>query len=613
MRRCWKKYLLIGAVLTASLTVGKDSWAATSNRTKIHFISLYGMTDAILLESNGHYGMVDSGEDWDYPTGTEKDKYPYRYGITTDEGYEQQVIHYLNELGVKKLDFYIATHAHSDHIGSGDEIIEHFPVERLYIGRYADEYQLDAHGKDTADPYYYENADESILWDNQYVYDKIIQAAEENNVRIITDLDLEKNAGYRKIRMGNMNISIMNYERKRDEDGNIIPVVNENDNSLVVKVSAYGRNALLTSDLDPADGDTGKIADEVVSRLWRVYGIKDENAQYTESRDESKPNQGKRIKIDLLKLAHHGISYNNTNYFLTSLNPVTTIITGPEEWFDSRMRSDLPDTKVYSTMTDSAAVVAEFSFSGISTEYVKIGQKWEMLDGEYYYFDDNGRVTTSWQNINHVWYYFNKKGVMQTGWQYDSGRWYYLDDSGAMQTGWQQIADAWYYFESNGAMQTGWKEVNGSWYYFDGAGEMVTAWQKINGNWYYFDENGRMVTSWQKIDDVWYYFSDGGAMQTGWQSIGNIWYYFDAGGTMQTGWQSIGNIWYYFDAGGTMQTGWQSIANNWYYFEGSGTMDHDMWVQSVYYLKASGAMAVSEWVDNDRYYVDEQGIWVPGI
>ena len=82
---------------------------------------------------------------------------------------------------------------------------------------------------------------------------------------------------------------------------------------------------------------------------------------------------------------------------------------------------------------------------------------------------------------------------------------------------------------------------------------------------------------------------------------------------MKTGWQQIEGKWYYLDGNGTMQTGWQSIANNWYYFEGSGTMDHDMWVQSVYYLKASGAMAVSEWGDNDRYYVDEQGIWVPGI
>ena len=58
-----------------------------------------------LLESNGHFGMVDSGEDWDYPSASTGSKYPYRYGITTNEGYEQQVVHYLKQLGVEKLDF----------------------------------------------------------------------------------------------------------------------------------------------------------------------------------------------------------------------------------------------------------------------------------------------------------------------------------------------------------------------------------------------------------------------------------------------------------------------------------------------------------------------------
>lgn len=196
-----------------------DTYAASGNTTRIHFISLYGASDAILLESNGHFGMVDSGEDRDYPSGSTGSKYPYRYGITTNEGYEQQVIHYLKQLGVEKLDFYIATHAHSDHIGSGDEIIEHFPVDCLYIAEYDDSYQLAAHGKDVTDPYYCEDA-----------------------------------------------------------DGNIIPVANENDNSLVVRVNAYGRNALLTSDLDPVDGDMEKIAEQV-----------------------------KRVKIDLLKLPHHGM------------------------------------------------------------------------------------------------------------------------------------------------------------------------------------------------------------------------------------------------------------------------------------------------------------------
>ena len=96
--------------------------------------------------------MVDSGEDWDYPNG-EDPKYPLRDGISKNVGYEQQVIHYLEKMGVQKLDFYIGTHAHSDHIGSGDEILDHFPTDRLYISEYDDSYQLDAHGKDPTDPY----------------------------------------------------------------------------------------------------------------------------------------------------------------------------------------------------------------------------------------------------------------------------------------------------------------------------------------------------------------------------------------------------------------------------------------------------------------------------
>ena len=46
--------------------------AIEPRNTKIHFISLNSTTDAILLESNGHYGMVDSGEDWDYPHGSDE-------------------------------------------------------------------------------------------------------------------------------------------------------------------------------------------------------------------------------------------------------------------------------------------------------------------------------------------------------------------------------------------------------------------------------------------------------------------------------------------------------------------------------------------------------------
>lgn len=328
----YSKILTIVCIVISFCFVMKTE-AAEKTGTRIHFISLNGATDAILLESDGHFGMVDSGEDWDYPN---SEQYPLREGITTNEGYEQQVIHYLRTMGVKKLDFYIATHSHSDHIGSGDEIMNHFPVDRLYINRYDDSYMLDSHGKDPQDPYYYPQANENYLWDNQYVYDCLIKAANDNNVKIITDLDLDENAQYRRFQMGQMDISIMNYERERDANGNIIPVQSENDNALVVKVNAYGKNALLTSDIDPKNGDTKKVADQLVEELWNDEGLKEKEAKKIEKKnydfeynmssnyeeynvfvpderqveenieDESQPNLGKKIQIDLMKMVHHG-------------------------------------------------------------------------------------------------------------------------------------------------------------------------------------------------------------------------------------------------------------------------------------------------------------------
>ena len=530
---------------------------AYEETTKIHFISLHGSTDAILLESDGHYGMVDSGEDWDYPNG-EDPKYPLRDGISKNVGYEQQVIHYLEKMGVQKLDFYIGTHAHSDHIGSGDEILDHFPTDRLYISEYDDSYQLDAHGKDPTDPYYYPEAKEYRLWDNQYVYDKLIASAKRNGVEIISDLDLDKNAQYRNFTMGKMQISIMNYERKRDSEGKFVPVIMENENSLVVKVSAYGKNALLTSDIDPTEGATGKLADELIEQLWDTEGIQGDDAEEIESvnyqipytlneedanaelpddqeanRNESEPNLGKKIRIDLMKMAHHSLDYNNTTYFLTSLNPKTAIVTGYMSWFNDRMKECLPNTEVFGTTTDSAAVVSEFSAeNGLTTRYIKIEPEWSQIDEEWYYFNEDGRTVRGWNNIDGKRYYFDMKGIVQIGWKQIENNRYYMNSSGEMQTGWQYIGGKWYYMDDSGKMQTGWKQIENKWYYMNKSGEMQTGWRQIENKWYYMNKSGEMQIGWKRIGDKWYYMNESGEMQIGWQRIEQKWYYLYKNGTM---------------------------------------------------------------------------------
>ena len=646
-----KKYFL--SFILMFLVFGSDVQAA--DHTRIHFISLRGFTDAILLESNGHFGMVDSGEDWDYPDGSDE-RYPFREGITTTLGYEYQVIHYLQALGVEKLDFYIATHAHSDHIGSGDEILNHFPTDRLYINEYKDSY-----------------LSETRLWDNQYVYDCMIEAAQENGTEIIMDLDKAENADKRSLVLGDMQLEIMNFERDRDENGEIIPVPNGNSDSLVVKVTAYGKNALLTSDIDPTDGDTAKVADQLINELWDSCGIEEDveavreedvefeyvteedtlgidmeepkvSSQKTRTGfDESVPNTGKRIQLDLMKMAHHCYDLNNTTYFLTSLNPKAVVITGYENWFNERHRACLPDSEVYATASSSsAAVVAAFDNDGIHTEYQKIQPEWSSIDGKSYYFDANGVPYTGWKAVNGKWYYFDeKKGNVYTGWQKIEGQWYYLNDSGMMQTGWQSIGGKWYYLNGSGVMQTGWQKIGSKWYCFDNSGVMLedsqipvgwykpgeswyyigedkqpaTLWRAIGGKWYYFDGNGRMQVGWQSIGGKWYYLNSSGAMQVGWQSIGGKWYYLNGSGVMQTGWQSIGGKWYYLNGSGVMQVGWQSIGGKWYYLNGSGVMQVG-W-QSIggkwYYLNGSGVMQTGwQSIVGKWYYLNGSGVMQTG-
>lgn len=70
-----------------------------------------GQADSILLENNGKYMMIDAGNNAD----------------------GKLIVKYLQDLGVKKLDYLIATHAHEDHIGGIDDVINTFDIGTFYM------------------------------------------------------------------------------------------------------------------------------------------------------------------------------------------------------------------------------------------------------------------------------------------------------------------------------------------------------------------------------------------------------------------------------------------------------------------------------------------------
>ncbi len=91
-----------------------DSLSSTAGMA-VHFVDV-GQGDCTVIESNGKYLLIDSGE---------ADK-------------AQTVINYLNNLGVEKLDYCIATHPHSDHMGSMSQVISQFNAEKLIMPELSD-------------------------------------------------------------------------------------------------------------------------------------------------------------------------------------------------------------------------------------------------------------------------------------------------------------------------------------------------------------------------------------------------------------------------------------------------------------------------------------------
>lgn len=106
-------WLLACSTGTEGLNGGSfsDSQEALSGENlSVHFIDV-GQGDSALIGQSGHYMLIDAGE--------------------RDQA--DTVISYLKNQGVKKLDYVIGTHPHSDHIGGMAEVIEEFDIGTVIL------------------------------------------------------------------------------------------------------------------------------------------------------------------------------------------------------------------------------------------------------------------------------------------------------------------------------------------------------------------------------------------------------------------------------------------------------------------------------------------------
>lgn len=86
--------------------------ADKSNEFSIHFVDV-GQGDCTLVMCGGQSLLIDAGEN----------------------GHETEVLNYLRSMNVDKLDYIIATHQHSDHIGGIPEVLEEYEADNIIMPR----------------------------------------------------------------------------------------------------------------------------------------------------------------------------------------------------------------------------------------------------------------------------------------------------------------------------------------------------------------------------------------------------------------------------------------------------------------------------------------------
>lgn len=85
-------------------------YTPADDKLRVHFLDV-GQGDCIYISCGGESMLIDCGE----------------------KGEQKDVIRYLNREEVTALDYVIATHPHSDHMGGMSEIIDKFGVEEIII------------------------------------------------------------------------------------------------------------------------------------------------------------------------------------------------------------------------------------------------------------------------------------------------------------------------------------------------------------------------------------------------------------------------------------------------------------------------------------------------
>lgn len=134
------------------------------------------------------------------------------------------------------------------------------------------------------------------------------------------------------------------------------------------------------------------------------------------------------------------------------------------------------------------------SIPKVSEQQIKAASTWVVSEeGEAVIL---GNTQGKWRYYLEGRQYEKEDGTISTGWLMIQGNWYFFSENGyAVTNTWMDWEDSRYFMNEDGSVRTGWMEWEGNWYYFDKDGRMLTGW--INGSSpterYYLNPDGTMA------------------------------------------------------------------------------------------------------------------------
>lgn len=224
----------------------KPAYTGQGNSSvNVYFLNV-GSADCMIIENNKKFGLIDTS---------------YQNG--------EDIVEILEDLGAKKLEFVIITHAHIDHIGGYNEISDEFEIKNLYIKKAG----LGKHGG----------------------YKRVITKAQKDGTKInnVSETTIQD------FKMGSIEFEFYNKGFNVYSDMSR----GDNANSIATLANINGVEVYFAGDIGDYWGDTNET------------------------------DTAKEIgQVDVYKAAHHGYtSFNNSEEVINTLAPKYTIFSISKE------------------------------------------------------------------------------------------------------------------------------------------------------------------------------------------------------------------------------------------------------------------------------------------